>query len=379
MSLDVLFIAGEHSGDEHAARLIRKLRQVHPEYRIYAVGGPAMKDAGATLLFDLTQWAVVGLVEVLKHYGQFKHLLTWIVQWVRVYRPRMVCLVDFPGFNLRLAKALYDAKLSRKAGGQTLLYAYISPQIWAWKKRRRFVMARYLDSLGVIFPFEKDCFRDTHLDVHFVGHPLIDVKAPVRYERGRELLLLPGSRPSAVQRIFPLLLESYGLLSQRHQSLLAVVIYPDTAIRDCLLSILKNFPQLRDKVRLVDRTKIEKPLPVSSVLMSSGTASLQMALAGIPGVIVYRTHPLTFFLGKKFVQIPYLGMANILMQDAVYPEVLQNVPRQAEYAAKTLEKFLEDPERTERHFSQVSSQLHDMLQVPADASVEQWVVRGLEG
>jgi lipid-A-disaccharide synthase len=145
---DLLVIAGEHSGDEHAARMVRELLASGKVSNVCAVGGPALEKAGAQLLCDLTAFSVVGLFEVLKHYGEFKRLFNAVVEWVRAYRPRAVCLVDYPGFNLRLAKALKKAGLSRKGGGDIAVFDYIGPQIWAWKARRRFTMARDLDALA---------------------------------------------------------------------------------------------------------------------------------------------------------------------------------------------------------------------------------------
>ena len=216
---DVLVIAGEPSGDLHASVLVRELKTRHPNLSVCAVGGSNLQKSGAHLLFDMMPFSVVGLAETLKHYGTFVRLLKWLVRWVRVYQPKVICLVDFPGFNLRLAQALYQAGLSKKAGGSTSVYGYIAPQIWAWKAHRRFKIARWFDALGVIFPFEVECFADTNLKVNFVGHPLLQQPNPFRYDPNGPLLLLPGSRLGAVTRIFPLLKEAFGYLKKNRPSL----------------------------------------------------------------------------------------------------------------------------------------------------------------
>jgi len=156
-AVDLLIVAGEHSGDEHAARVVRELRAKNPQLRICALGGPELAQAGAQLLHDLTATSVVGFVEVLKHYAFFKALFEATLRWVAQHRPRAVCFIDYPGFNLRLAAQLRTRGLSVKGGGPVKLLYYISPQIWAWKPKRRFAMARDLDAMAVIFPFEPDC------------------------------------------------------------------------------------------------------------------------------------------------------------------------------------------------------------------------------
>ena len=194
---DLLIVAGEHSGDQHAARVLRKLRALKPGLTSASLGGPALQKAGSQLLHDMTGFSAVGFVEVIANYGYYKKLFDRTLAWIRAHKPRAVCLVDYPGFNLRLADALKREKLSRAGGGDIAVYFYISPQIWAWKSGRRFKMAETLDSLGVIFPFELDCYKDTKLPVKFVGHPFVteDHRAPVAYDRSAPVLLLPGSRP----------------------------------------------------------------------------------------------------------------------------------------------------------------------------------------
>ena len=182
--VDLLVVAGEHSGDAHAARAVRGLLERSPGLRVAALGGPDLAAAGAQLLHDLTASSVVGLAEVLKNFSFFQALFHETVRWIAEYRPRAVCLVDYPGFNLRLAEALRARGLSRKGGGSITCLFYISPQIWAWKANRRFALARTLDAMAVIFPFEVTCYADTALPVEFVGHPFVAPghELPIRYD-----------------------------------------------------------------------------------------------------------------------------------------------------------------------------------------------------
>lgn len=368
--VDVLIVAGEHSGDEHAARMVRELRARHPELTVAALGGPKLAEAGAQLLHDLTASSVVGLVEVLKNYSFFKALFNDTVRWIAEHRPRAVCLVDYPGFNLRLAAALHERRLSMKGGGAIRLLYFISPQIWAWKAGRRFAMARHLDAMAVIFPFEPKCYADTTLPVEFVGHPFVSPghAPPVRYDPTAPVLLLPGSRKQAVGRIFPVLLAGFRQFAERD----AVVLYPSAGILDVL--------RAADPPRQVQLVQIQAsapgraaPIAASAVLTSSGTMSMHCALAGIPGAIAYRANPLTYLLGRMLVRVEYLGIANLLLGEAMYPEYLQGAAT-ADALANELRVCVHDPQRRARTAAQ-AAHLHALLQVPADRTAAEWLAR----
>ncbi len=323
---DLLVIAGEHSGDQHAARVIAKLRASRPALRVAALGGPCLDKAGAQLLHDMTGFSAVGFVEVLANYGYYKRLFDRTLAWIREHRPRAICLVDYPGFNLRLASALKREKLSRAGGGDIAVYFYISPQIWAWKTKRRFTMAETLDSLGVIFPFEIDCYKDTRLPVRFVGHPFVadDHRPSVVFDRQAPVLLLPGSRPKPVRKIFPTLLKAWAVYRESHPDARAIVLHPGEPVRGVLHEIMAEWPEEARGVDLV-AGESGKPARACATLTSSGTMSLAVALAGIPGAVVYRANPITWFLGKHFIggRIRFLGIANILLDRPAWPEFLQ--------------------------------------------------------
>jgi lipid-A-disaccharide synthase len=365
--VDVLIIAGEHSGDQHAASMVRGLRARHPEAVVAALGGPELAAAGAQLLHDLTASSVVGLVEVLKNYRYFKALFAATVDWIEIHRPRAICFIDYPGFNLRLAAALHDRRLSLKGGGTIPLLFYISPQIWAWKARRRFTMARHLDSLAVIFPFEVGCYADTDLPVEFVGHPFLDPahEPPVNYRPDAPVLLLPGSRRQAVARIFPVLLAGYTASGTERP---AVVLYPSEAIRHVLESIPRP-------ARVELRPGGGPPLAASAVLTSSGTMSMHCALAGIPGAIAYRANPITYLIGRQLVKIPYLGIANLLLGEPMYPEYLQQAATPTALA-RELQACLADPARAAEAEAQ-ARRLRAALAQPATGTAADWLFRHL--
>jgi lipid-A-disaccharide synthase len=361
--VDLLVIAGEHSGDQHAATMVRELRIKDPGLSIVALGGPELSRAGAQVLHDMTASSVVGFVEVLKNYPFFKALFDETLRWIAEHKPRAICFIDYPGFNLRLAKALRERGLSVKGGGAIKTLFYISPQIWAWKAKRRFTMARDLDALAVIFPFEVECYADTELPVEFVGHPFLDDAhdAPVRYDSSAPILLLPGSRKQAVARIFPLLLAGHAAYGKRD----AVVLYPSEFIKEVLLAAKPP-----SNVKLLPTGS---PVAASAVLTSSGTMSMHCALAAIPGAVVYRANPLTYVLGRMLVKVPYLGIANLLLKEPMYPEYIQGAATPKALAAE-LETCLRNIDRLIATQGQ-AEKLRALLRRPAGGTVADWVLR----
>lgn len=362
--VDLLVVAGEHSGDEHAARMVAEIREKQPALAVCALGGRNLQAAGAQLLHDLTASSVVGLVEVLKNYSFFKALFDETLRWIEEHKPRAVCFVDYPGFNLRLAAALNERGLAAKAGGPVKLLFYISPQIWAWKAKRRFKMARHLDALACIFPFETECYADTDLPVEFVGHPFLasDYVPPVRYDPEAPVLLLPGSRKQAVGRIWPILRDGWAAYGKRP----AQVIYPSETIREVIAQ-----GGVPDGVSLIRNAG--EAVPASAVLTSSGTMSLHCAIAGLPGAIAYRANPLTYLLGRLLVKIPYLGINNLLLKTPMYPEYLQGAAS-PEALATELRSCLEDTKRVESTKAQAEA-LKNILRQPASGTVADWVLR----
>jgi lipid-A-disaccharide synthase len=371
--VDLLIVAGEHSGDEHAARMVRELTATRGDLVVAALGGPQLAAAGAQLLHDLTASSVVGVVEVLKNYGFFRALFAATLRWVEDHQPRAICFVDYPGLNLRLAAALRERGLSVKGGGKIRTLYYISPQIWAWKAGRRFAMARDLDAMAVLFPFETKCYADTPLPVEFVGHPFVreGYQAPVRYDPAGPILLLPGSRRQAVGRIFPVLLAGFRAGGERD----AVALYPSEAIHGALRDAE---PPSNVKLLPVPAAGAERSSPVvaAAVLTSSGTMSMHCALAGIPGAIAYRANPLTYLLGRLVLQVEYLGIANLLLGEPMYPEFIQGAATPSALATE-LRACLHDATRQERTRAQ-AQRLRQLLTAPARATAAEWLQRQMQ-
>jgi lipid-A-disaccharide synthase len=334
--VDILVVAGEHSGDQHAAKVVADLLQARPDLRVAAFGGPRLRAAGAQLLFDMTTFSAVGIVEILSAYPFYRRLFGRMVAWTTQWKPKVVVLVDYPGLNLRLANELRKAGLSRAGQGTTAVIQYVSPQLWAWKPKRRFTMARDLDGVGTIFPFEPACYADTKLDARFVGHPFAEAghQPALRYDADGPVLLLPGSRPKPVRKIFPALVEAFALFRRDHPGRRALVLHTGGAVHAELYRLLAEYG---DEAKGIDlRPVSEGPAAGCAALVSSGTMSLTVALAGIPGAVVYRANPLTWIVGQRLIagRVDHLGIANILLKRQAWPEYLQGACEPTALAAR---------------------------------------------
>ena len=387
--VDLLVVAGEHSGDEHAARMVRQLLARQPGLRVCALGGPRLAAAGAQLLQDLTAGSAMGFAVVAK-IAHYKKLIAGIVEWAGRHRPRAVCFVDSSGLNLRIAQGLMDRGFAAKAGGPTRLLYYISPQIWASRPGRRFQMSRHLDGLAAIFPFEPACYADTRLPVEFVGHPFVapDYAAPVAFDPAGPVLLLPGSRRQVVARIFPLLLEAYRLSGTSRP---AVVLYPGEEILGVLQAAsppanitLQSIAESRaatplaagsESARNGVRALPQSPVRASAVLTASGTMSMHCALAGIPGALTYKTDALTYALGRLLVNVEFIGIANLLLDEPMYPEFIQGAATPAALAGE-LRAALEQPGRLAQTRDQ-AGRLRALLAQPARGTAADWLARQL--
>ncbi|MFZ5496818.1 MAG: lipid-A-disaccharide synthase [Verrucomicrobiota bacterium] len=366
-AVDLLIVAAEHSGDEHAARMVRGLLAMQPGLKVCALGGARLAAAGAQLLRDLTGQSAMGFAVIAK-IAYYRALIASVVDWVGRHRPRAVCFVDSSGLNLRIARGLFERSYSAKAGGPTKALYYISPQIWASRAGRRFEMARHLDGLAAIFPFEPAVYADTSLPVEFVGHPFMapDYAAPVSHEPAGPVLLLPGSRRGVVKRIFPVLLAGYAAWGASRP---AVVLYPSDDIRALLLAAR---PPAGVELR---RTGEGGPVAAAAVLTTSGTMSMHCALAGIPGVVTYRTDPLTYLIGRLLVKVEHIGIANLLLKEAMYPEYIQGAAK-PEVFARELKDCLENPARRERTAA-LAAKLRALLAQPTAGSAADWMLRQL--
>lgn len=372
-AVDVLVVAGEHSGDQHAAKVVGELLRARPGLRVAAFGGPQLRAAGAQLLLDMTTFSAVGIVEVLTAYPFYRRLFGRMVAWTTRWKPQVVVLVDYPGLNLRLANELRKAGLSRAGFGETAVIQYVSPQLWAWKPKRRFTMARDLDGVGTIFPFEPAVYADTKLDARFVGHPFAvsDHQPGLTYDPEGPVLLLPGSRPKPVRKIFPALVEAFALFRRDHPQRRALVLHTGGEVHAELYRLLAEYG---DQAKGIDlRPVSEGPATGCAALVSSGTMSLTVALAGIPGAVVYRANPLTWIVGRRLIagRIDDLGIANILLKRQAWPEYLQGACEPAPLAAR-LRECVEAPGPRAQATAD-AGELRRLLSAQSGSTPSEWV------
>lgn len=328
----VFLIAGEASGDAHGAALIGALKTLRPDIACDGLGGPKMAAAGMELRHDLASSAIMGFVEVIKHLGPIRRLFLDTVAHIKASRPDVVVLIDYPGFNLRLAKALHGS-------GIPVVY-YISPQVWAWKKKRIHDIQRYCAKMLVIFPFEEKIYRDIGMDCAFVGHPLlehIDAHQPDPGIVGEPVIgLLPGSRAQEIERLLPVMLDTArGLLAEFPGAVFYTPCVNETRAAQ-IRAIAGDFPL---EIRIGQMYGIVKS--ARACLVASGTATLETALLGTPFLIVYKTNAVTFFLAKRLVQVAHIGIVNLLLNRRAVPEFLQEEAT-ADHLLPTLRKLLSD-------------------------------------
>lgn len=324
MTITLLVIAGEDSGDLHGAELLRELKARRPEVRVVGVGGPRMTPFLDRKLADVKDLAVVGFFEVIKHLPRLNRLFKEILAAAREEGISGALLIDYPGFNLRLAKALRQQLPAVK------LHQYVCPQVWAWKKGRIPDLGRTLDTLYCLFDFEPELFRGYPVDARFVGHPLVEVVKPecdraaffrdTGLDPSRPLVaLLPGSRKGEIQRLLPPMAElalSWRRERPEVQWVLPVAPTLDPAF---VRGHLGGAP-----VTLVQDRTYAARAHADAALVASGTATLETALLGTPFAIVYKLNALTYQVARRIVKVPYFGLANVVARREVAPELLQD-------------------------------------------------------
>ena len=320
---NLMIIAGEISGDLHGASLITEIKKIDPQIKISGVGGDKMRAAGMELTYHLNRMAFLGFLEVVKHIPFIRTVQRNLIGEVKKNDIRTVVLIDYPGFNLSIAK-----KLNRL--GVKIIY-YISPQIWAWGGGRIKKIKKLVHKMLVVFPFEEKLYSDNDVKVEFVGHPLLERLKEFDFlsremffekfglDKEKEiLLLLPGSRDQEVKSIFPEIIKAAEKIAKEFN--LQIVTACSSNIDE---NILRNLTEIKDLKILRDNTY--NLLKYSKFgIIKSGTSTLEAGLFELPMVIVYKTSPLTYLIGKRLVKVNSIGMANIISGEKVVPELIQD-------------------------------------------------------
>lgn len=313
-------IAGEASGDLHGANLIASLKKKDPRARIRAWGGNLMKKQGATLVKHYRDLAFMGFVEVLLHLRTILKNLSFCKNDILKFKPDAIILIDYPGFNMKIAKFAHKHNIK--------VYYYISPQVWAWKKRRVHTIKEVVDKMLVILPFEKDFYDQYNVDANFVGHPLLDELSKMKHvskdnfvrqnrlsPKKEIIALLPGSRKQEVTRMLGVMLE-------------VVNMFPEYQfVIGCAPSLTESFYKSligNAKVNLVSNKTYQLLQVSSAALVTSGTATLETALLYVPEVVCYKANQLSYLIAKNLVKVKYISLVNLIMDKPVLKELIQN-------------------------------------------------------
>jgi len=341
----ILIVAGEASGDLHGSQLVRAMKLEQPGLSFYGVGGGKLKEAGVDLWADVADMAVVGLTEVVPKLRMILTVMNRLKKSMRSLKPDLVILIDYPDFNLPLAR-------SAKKNGIPVFY-YISPQVWAWRKGRIKTISRVVDRMAVILPFEEAIYRQAGVDASFVGHPLLDV-AHATHSRSETLqrfglqenvttvALLPGSRKGEVSRLLPDMLKAARILTEKISPVQFLLPVADTLDVSWMSALIAgaNSPE----IRLVQGATYDAVAAADVAIVVSGTATLETALLGTPLIVIYSVSALTYMIGRMLISVEHIGLVNIVAGKSVAPELIQHEANPERIAAEVL-KILNDAER----------------------------------
>jgi lipid-A-disaccharide synthase len=332
----ILFSAGEASGDQHAAHLFLELKKQRPDCQGLGMGGAKMAAAGIELRYDSAHIAVIGVVEVIKHYGEIRRALTLMQQLVVSERPDLLVCVDYKEFNFKLAQ------FAKRHGIKVLFY--VSPQVWAWRAGRVKQYGKAIDMMAVIFPFETAYYEAEQVPVRYVGHPSVDKVRPL-HGKAEDLRrfgldahqpvvgLLPGSRVNEIKRLLPVMLAAAAQLQARLPDVQFILPQADSITDTVLADYLQHAPVT---VVVIKNQPYDVMQCCDAVMTTSGTATLEIALLGVPMVITYKLAAATYWLGRLLVQTPFIGLPNIVAGKRIIKELIQHEASAENLAAEVL-------------------------------------------
>lgn len=372
----VMFVAGDPSGDIHASKVVRRLRELSPAMDCFGIGGPAMTAAGLEAVLPFEQFTCMGFVEVLKSLPFLLRAKRVLVQQMIARKPSAVVLVDYAGFNIPIMKAAHRL-------GIPVVY-YIAPKVWAWKQHRAAVLGQYASVIATIFPFEVDWFRQYDARAVFVGNPLVedldahDNGEPVEYATPKppsffRLAIVPGSRPQEIRNMLGPMIGAYMLLRRSYRQMRADV-------SRCPWLPEKLYDQARQcsGVELFDGSLDELLARADVALVTSGTATLETALHGVPHVIAYRTSLVSYHIYKRLVKTPFIGLPNIVAGEQLVPECIQEQATPARLAGE-LERFVGNREHYLKSVERLRALREELGSKRPSEEVSRLVMEAAEG
>ena len=332
----IMISAGEASGDVHAAALTREILKLDPTAQVYGMGGDGLRAAGGEVLFDIKDHGVMGLVEIIRKLPALFRLRSDFAEVMDKRRPDCLVTIDYPGFNMRLAKVA-------RAKGIPVI-SFIAPSAWAWRKGRAKNVAKLVNKVAAIFPFEYEVYKEAGADVEFMGHPLVDIVQPTlpvaeavakagKHEGRPLVLLLPGSRLQEIQRLLPSMLEAAKIMVKANPALEFVMPRAGTIPR---VMLEEEINRAGIHVSITEGNNYDVMGVADVALAASGTVTLEAALCRLPSVIVYKTAPLTAFIVRRLLNIADIGLPNIVAGRHILPELLQEDATPAKMAAEVL-------------------------------------------
>ena len=373
----IYIVAGEASGDQHAAKLVTEIKQLKPNIRFSGIGGKMMQSAGVDIISNLAQYGVVGIIEVLVHLRVIWRAFKMLKQKLKEQKPDLLILVDYPGFNLRLARYA-------KKQGIKILY-YVSPQIWAWKQGRIKTIRNTVDLMAVTLPFEVDIYRQANVPVAFVGHPSVDtVKPSMSALQARKFFnlradsivigILPGSRKNELKSLLPVMCATSKQLQQHYDNIEFILPVASSLTLD---NIKKYLPENTPQIKIVQDHAYDVMNCSNVVIVASGTATLETALIGTPMVIIYKLSPITYMLVKWLIDVKHIGLCNIIAGKTIVPELIQREVNPDNIIVE-MRKYLDQPEYTKKIKAQLTNIKQSLNAYPDNAELAELVLQMIE-
>lgn len=352
-----MIIAGEASGDLHGAKLAQSIKRRDADTLFFGVGGNAMQREGVRLIIHANTLSVMGITEVIAKLRTIYRAMAVVKKALRTLKPDLLILIDFPDFNFLVAAVAKRLKIP-------ILY-YISPKIWAWRQNRVKKIKRLVDHMAVILPFEAPFYRKHQVPVTFVGHPLLDriqpepiAQSPVPHSKGPVIGLIPGSREKEVSTLLPIMLEAAKEIKQDLPAASFLVSCAESMKESLVTGIVSPYTSTLE-VEVI-KGSVDQVFKQSQLLVAaSGTVTLEAALFGIPTVIVYKVSPFSYWLGKRLIKVKHIGIANLICQKELQPELIQD-DASPQNIAETITSMMSDQERLMRLKEKLSS-VRDLL------------------